>query len=212
MVREMAQVICAVAANPRLLSDTYFSPLRARHGAAKPERWATRTKAVDHEQLTLLLLVVMVATATAIPFWTRRVYREFPVAAGTKWLAGHERMHLLGCAVFFMLGPVALLAYFWPVALLFGLIFLALAGRRLILRSQADREIAGVLILCAVVWLAFAGHEAQLHALIAGATSTKGVGGLLAADFLITAPLLYFTGVVGLALGTDRKWFKRGDK
>jgi len=29
MVRETAQVICAVAANSRLLSDTYFSPLRS---------------------------------------------------------------------------------------------------------------------------------------------------------------------------------------
>ena len=158
---------------------------------------------MNHEQLTVLFLVVMVATATAITFWTRRVYREFPVAAGTKWLAGHERVHGLGFTVFLMMGPAALLAYFWPVALLFGLTFLALAGRRLSRRSQADREIAGVLILCGVIWLAFAGHEAQFHALLQGAT--RGVGPFLAIDLLIIAPLLYFTSVVGLALGTDRK-------
>ena len=165
---------------------------------------------MNHEQLAVLFLVVMAATATAITFWTRRVYREFPVAAGTKWLAGHGRTHLFGFAAFFVMGPAALLAYFWPVAVLFGLVFLALAGRRLNRRSQAHREIAGVLILCGVIWLAFAGHEAQFLALFQGAT--RGVGAFIAIDLMITAPLLYFTSVVGLALGTDRKWFKRGGK
>ena len=170
---------------------------------------------MNNKQLTALFMVsflaVMVATTVAITFWTRRVYREFPVAAGTKWVAGHGRAHLFGFTVFIMLGPAALLAYYWPVALLFGLSFLALAGRRLSRRSQADREIAGVLTLCGVIWLAFAGHEAPFHALIEGGP-TRGVGPLIAIDLLITAPLLYFTSVVGLALGTDRKWLKRGDK
>ena len=164
---------------------------------------------MNQELLILLFLAVMVVATIAVGFWTPRVYRKFPVSAGAKWLAGHGWSHLLGFIVFVLMGPMALLAYFWPLSLLFGLVFLALAARRLSLRSQADREIAGVLVLCGVIWLAFAGHEAQFFASIRDAK--RGVGGFVAVDLLLTAPLLYFTSLVGLALGTD-KWFNRGNE
>jgi hypothetical protein len=161
---------------------------------------------VNQELLILLFLALMVVATIAVGFWTPRIYRKFPDAAGAKWLAGNGWSHLLGFIVFVLMGPVALLAYFWPASLVLGLVFLALAARRLGLHSHADREIAGVLVLCGVIWLAFAGHEAQFLASIRDAK--RGVGGFIAVDLLLTAPLLYFTSVVGLALGTD-KWFKR---
>ena len=94
-------------------------------------------------QLTALFLVVMVVTAMAIAWWTRRIYGKFPAAAGAKWHVGYGSRHLIGCTGFFLM-PVALLAFFWPIALLFGLVFLALAVRRLGRPGRAYREIAGV--------------------------------------------------------------------
>jgi len=161
---------------------------------------------MDPGLLFVMFFGVMVVAAIAVGFWSRRVYRKFPVAAGNQWLAGHGRAPTWGVAVFLLSGAVGLLASFWPVALVLGLVFLALGRRRLGLQSQADREIAGVLALCGTIWLAFAGHEAQLQALIGDAK--RGVGAFLAIDQLITGSLLYFTSVVGLALGTDRRWFK----
>jgi hypothetical protein len=139
----------------------------------------------------------MVVLALIIGLWSWRVHKVFPDTAGTSGKAGQGWRHGLGCiAVWIVVVPAV--AFVPMLALLPCAVFVVLAARSFGRSSPARRNIASIILLCALVWLAYFVYETQLLAWMATVRAP------IRADFMVTAPLLYYVSVVGLSFAGGR--------
>ncbi|HKQ66258.1 MAG TPA: hypothetical protein VJZ73_14700 [Methylomirabilota bacterium] len=145
------------------------------------------------EQLAALLLGTMTVLTLLIAWRSRALRTAFPEAPKVDWRAGRGWRHPLGCVVSWVIAiPLVALVPF--LALVPCATFFILATQKFGRSGAPDRRIAGILLLCSGVWLAYWGYETQLRQWM------ETVKGPIRADFMITAPLLYYVSAVGLAL------------
>ena len=117
------------------------------------------------------------------------------MAAGADFFrsVGASCRHVLGCFIFLVVG-VGQSAIAQSLALFSVAIFLLVACVGLVQKSTLNRHIGGISALLSLVWLAYWVHETQL------AIWMKTVDTPIRADFVVTAPLLYFTTMVFLSV------------
>jgi hypothetical protein len=143
-----------------------------------------------YEVLAFAAYAVMVVLTITIAVWRRRLGRQFAVLAPRPH---HRVVHVIAfLALLFLAHPFLIQAP--ALALIPTGLFLLAGGMKLVRPETINRRVAGILFLCALVWLACWVVEAQLLLWM------DTVIAPIRADPLFTAPVLYSVTVMAFDL------------
>jgi len=152
------------------------------------------------EQISLVALGIMIVLSIGIALWTRYLRRNVASSPGLFRSARVGCLHVLGCFVFLVLIGQSAIAQ--ALALFAGAVFLLVASVGLVQRTTLNRHIGGISALLSLFWLAYWVLETQLAIWVVAASTVEAQ---YRVDFVVTAPLLYFTTMIFLSVAFEGK-------
>jgi hypothetical protein len=147
------------------------------------------------EQIALVAFGIMIVLSTVITLWVRYLRRHVVSSPRLFRSARVGCLHLLGCFALLVVGAQTVLASALASVSCAGFLLVACVGlaQR---KSTFDRHIAGISALLSLVWLAYWVLETQLAIWVVAASTVEAQ---YRVDFVVTAPLLYFTTMIFLS-------------
>jgi hypothetical protein len=152
------------------------------------------------DQIALVAFGIMIVLSIGITLWVRYLRRHVVSSPRLFRSARVGCLHLLGCFVLLILAGQSALGS--ALALLSCASFLLVACVGLLQKSTLNRHIGGISGLLSLFWLAYWVVDTQLAIWVVAASTVEAQ---YRVDFVVTAPLLYFTTMVFLSAAFEGK-------